>query len=183
MDPLSAVTPARPGPPRRRPRTGPVTAVLAALLMALAACAAPEPPPQPGETPAQPPAPVVTPGHPEADESGFAPGAAHKLVTAHKEMVAAAEPLAARAGLEILHKGGNALDAAIATEMVLTLVEPQSAGIGGGGFLLNFDGKSGEISAYEGREMAPAAAAIALRPASGRMPACAAWPRKRASIR
>lgn len=70
--------------------------------------------------------------------------------------VAAANPLATDAGYQILKAGGSALDAAIAVQMVLALVEPQSSGIGGGAFLMHFDGKS--IEAYDGRETAPAAA-------------------------
>jgi len=79
-------------------------------------------------------------------------------VTATHAMVVAAHPLAAQAGREALRKGGSAIDAAIAAQMVLNLVEPQSSGIGGGGFLLHYDGQSGEISAYDGRETAPQAA-------------------------
>ena len=70
--------------------------------------------------------------------------------------VAAANPLAADAGYQILKAGGSALDAAVAVQMVLTLVEPQSSGIGGGAFLMHFDGKV--VEAYDGREIAPAAA-------------------------
>ncbi|RYF04996.1 MAG: gamma-glutamyltransferase, partial [Oxalobacteraceae bacterium] len=60
---------------------------------------------------------------------------------ARKNMVAAANPLAVEAGYEMLKKGGTAIDAAIATQLVLTLVEPQSSGIGGGAFLVYYDGK------------------------------------------
>lgn len=77
--------------------------------------------------------------------------------TSGKFMISAANPLAAKAGFDILKKGGSAIDAAIATQMVLTLVEPQSSGIGGGAFLLYFDGKKKEVSSYDGREMAPSA--------------------------
>jgi len=80
-------------------------------------------------------------------------------VHAARQMVVAANLLAAQAGLNILRQGGNAVDAAIAVQMVLTLVEPQSSGIGGGGFLLYFDGKAQSLTAYDGRETAPAAAA------------------------
>jgi gamma-glutamyltranspeptidase/glutathione hydrolase len=71
-------------------------------------------------------------------------------------MVAAAHPLATQAGYDILKAGGSAIDAAIAVQMVLTLVEPQSSGIGGGAFLLHFDGA--KTSAWDGRETAPSAA-------------------------
>lgn len=70
--------------------------------------------------------------------------------------VAAANPLATDAGRQVLAAGGTALDAAIAVQMVLGLVEPQSSGIGGGAFLMYFDGRA--VSAYDGRETAPAAA-------------------------
>jgi len=76
--------------------------------------------------------------------------------TAENFAVAAANPLAADAGFQILKAGGSAVDAAIAVQLVLTLVEPQSSGIGGGAFLLTWDGN--EIEAYNGREMAPAGA-------------------------
>jgi gamma-glutamyltranspeptidase/glutathione hydrolase len=69
--------------------------------------------------------------------------------------IAAANPLATEAGYDILKRQGSAIDAAIAVQMVLGLVEPQSSGIGGGAFLLYFDGKS--IQAFDGRETAPAA--------------------------
>ncbi|MFN9726972.1 gamma-glutamyltransferase family protein [Acidovorax sp.] len=73
-----------------------------------------------------------------------------------KFAVAAANPLATDAGYQVLKAGGSALDAAIAVQMVLTLVEPQSSGIGGGAFLLHYDGKA--VEAFDGRETAPAAA-------------------------
>jgi gamma-glutamyltranspeptidase/glutathione hydrolase len=73
-------------------------------------------------------------------------------------MVAAANPHAARAGTEILRAGGSALDAAIAVQMVLNLVEPQSSGIGGGAFLLHWDAGAKRVSVFDGRETAPAAA-------------------------
>lgn len=76
--------------------------------------------------------------------------------TSRKFMVAAANPLATEAGYQMLKKGGSAVDAAIATQLVLTLVEPQSSGIGGGAFIMHFDGK--QVQAFDGRETAPAAA-------------------------
>ena len=72
-----------------------------------------------------------------------------------KFAVAAANPLATDAGYQILKAGGSAIDAAIAVQMVLTLVEPQSSGIGGGAFLLHSNGRA--IEAFDGRETAPAA--------------------------
>lgn len=76
--------------------------------------------------------------------------------TSNKFAVAAANPLATKAGYQVLKAGGSATDAAIAVQMVLTLVEPQNSGIGGGAFLLHFDGRV--VEAYDGRETAPAAA-------------------------
>lgn len=73
-------------------------------------------------------------------------------------MAVAANPHAVEAALEILREGGSAVDAAIAAELVLGLVEPQSSGIGGGGFLLFYDGQSERLTGYDGREWAPAAA-------------------------
>ena len=77
---------------------------------------------------------------------------------ARKHMVAASHPLAVSAGLDILRAGGSAVDAAIAVQMVLCLVEPQSSGIGGGAFLLHFDAATGKTTSWDGRETAPAAA-------------------------
>lgn len=91
---------------------------------------------------------VAVPGH----------GWAQDAERARQHMVAAANPLAAEAGRSILRAGGSATDAAIATALVLNLVEPQSAGIGGGAFLLHHDGASRAVHSYDGRESAPAAA-------------------------
>ncbi len=77
---------------------------------------------------------------------------------APQSMVAAAHPLAVEAGLEILRRGGTAVDAAIAVQMMLGVVEPHASGIGGGGFLLHYDGTSHTITVYDGRETAPAGA-------------------------
>ena len=74
-----------------------------------------------------------------------------------RQMIAAANPYAAQAGLDMLARGGSAVDAAIAAQMVLNLVEPQSSGIGGGGFMLSYDARDGSVIAYDGRETAPAA--------------------------
>ncbi|MGC2410662.1 MAG: gamma-glutamyltransferase [Methyloceanibacter sp.] len=80
------------------------------------------------------------------------------LVKAKKHMVVAANPLAAEAGLAILRKGGSAVDAAITTQMVLNVVEPQSSGIGGGAFILTWDAATKSLLNFDGRETAPAAA-------------------------
>ncbi len=100
------------------------------------------------------PAAAQTPAAPEAASGRQAKTA----VTAQRQMVAAAHPLAAQAGLDILRRGGSALDAAIAVQMMLNLVEPQSSGIGGGAFILYWDAKQHLLYAYDGRETAPAAA-------------------------
>lgn len=70
-------------------------------------------------------------------------------------MVAAANPMAVEAGLEVLRQGGSAVDAAIAVQAVLGLVEPQSSGIGGGAFLLHYSAATGDVVAFDGREVAP----------------------------
>lgn len=88
------------------------------------------------------------------------PAQAQTLVERH--MVAAAHPSAAEAGLAMLRQGGSAIDAAIAVQMVLTLVEPQASGIGGGSLILHWDSSTRRLAAYDGREAAPAAATGAL---------------------
>jgi gamma-glutamyltranspeptidase/glutathione hydrolase len=109
--------------------------VLGALL--LAACQAPGPKDQaaPAVTPAQSPAPAASKG-----------------------MVAAANPMAVEAGLRVLREGGSAVDAAVAVQAVLGLVEPQSSGLGGGAFMTYYDAASRSVTAYDGRETAPAGA-------------------------
>ena len=72
--------------------------------------------------------------------------------------VVAANPLAAEAGLEVLRRGGSAVDAAIAIQAMLSLVEPQSSGIGGGAFLNYYDDSTRQLTIYDGRETAPAGA-------------------------
>ncbi|MBY0338905.1 MAG: gamma-glutamyltransferase [Acetobacteraceae bacterium] len=75
-----------------------------------------------------------------------------------RQMVAAAHPLAAEAGMAMLRAGGAAVDAAVAVQAMLTLVEPQSSGIGGGAFALHWNGQDRRLTAWDGRETAPAAA-------------------------
>jgi len=77
---------------------------------------------------------------------------------AKRYMVAAANPLAVEAGLRMLERGGNAIDAMVAVQLALNLVEPSSSGLGGGAFLLYYDAKEKRIHALDGREVAPAAA-------------------------
>ena len=78
--------------------------------------------------------------------------------TGYREVVAAADPLAVDAGLAILRAGGNAMDAAVAVQMALNVVEPPESGIGGGAFLLYRDGATGQMKVFDGRETAPASA-------------------------
>ncbi|MXN78153.1 gamma-glutamyltransferase [Burkholderia sp. 4701] len=141
---------------RLRPRTWATLAAAAALVAFNAACTSPAPPAGTAAAPATASAAsgaVAPVAHAPELSSGWIdkPG-----WTAQRYMVAAANPLAAQAGYEMLKAGGTAIDAAIATQMVLALVEPQSSGIGGGAFMLYFDGKAAR--AYDGRETAPAAA-------------------------
>ena len=77
-------------------------------------------------------------------------------------MVAAANPLAVDAGVKMLERGGNAVDAMVATQLVLNLVEPSSSGLGGGAFFLYYDAKAKTTRAIDGREVAPAGATPAL---------------------
>ena len=90
-----------------------------------------------------------------------APTASHAVSSLRVKLtpgVAAANPIAVEAGLEVLRAGGGAADAAVAVQAALGLVEPQSSGLGGGAFLLYYDAQTGKISAFDGRETAPAGA-------------------------
>lgn len=147
-----------------------LTASALAILLALAGCGGSSVSIslQPPDTKPDPCAVVTTdgsvvvgsglPGDPAAPElaSGYRLG--KKAVYAQNYMVVSANPLASKAGCDILKMGGNAIDAAVAVQMVLGLVEPQSSGIGGGAFMLYYDASLKKVTAYDGRETAPAAA-------------------------
>ena len=81
---------------------------------------------------------------------------------AGEAFVIAANPLAAQAGLDVLKRGGSAVDAAIAVQAMLSLVEPQSSGLGGGAFMTYYDAASRQVSVYDGREVAPAQASATM---------------------
>ncbi|MDO9437444.1 gamma-glutamyltransferase family protein [Hydrogenophaga sp.] len=100
--------------------------------------------------------PITSPSSPVQQPEGASGLTVKPGWAFQRQAVAAASPLATEAGARILRAGGSAVDAAIAVQMVLTLVEPQSSGIGGGAFLLHHDGR--KVQAFDGRETAPAAA-------------------------
>src|SRR5438128_839999 len=81
-----------------------------------------------------------------------------QTVQAGEPFVIAANPLAAQAGLNVLKRGGSAVDAAVAVQAMLSLVEPQSSGIGGGAFMNFYEARTRKITIYDGREVAPAQA-------------------------
>ena len=86
------------------------------------------------------------------------PARSASAAQAEAPFVIAANPLAAQAGLNVLKRGGSAVDAAVAVQAMLSLVEPQSSGVGGGAFMTYYDAASREITVYDGREVAPAQA-------------------------
>ncbi|MBX3478523.1 MAG: gamma-glutamyltransferase family protein [Brevundimonas sp.] len=96
------------------------------------------------------------------------PAAVAQVQPARGPFVAAANPLAVEAGLKVLRQGGSAVDAAVAVQAVLGLVEPQSSGLGGGAFLMHYDAATGRVTSYDGRETAPAAATPELFYEDGR---------------
>ncbi len=126
-------------------RTGIYRSILLAGWLSLTAAAGPAFAQQAADVQAPEPAISLQP------ESG-------QPVTAKRHMVVAANPHAARAGLAILEKGGSAADALVAVQAMLGLVEPQSSGLGGGGFLVWYDAATGQLTTIDGRETAPAAA-------------------------
>ena len=124
-----------------------------ALASLLAACAS--------TSPTSPPPPAAPSGAPGSGTAVQQPESATGYTpkpgwATSKFAVAAANPLATEAGYQMLKAGGSAIDAAIAVQMVLTLVEPQSSGIGGGAFLLHSSGT--KVEAFDGRETAPSSA-------------------------
>jgi gamma-glutamyltranspeptidase len=105
--------------------------------------------------------------HAIASQAEMASGRSDKpVVQAEKFLAVTAHPQATAAAHQTLKQGGSAVDAAIAAQMVLTLVEPQSSGIGGGGFMLHYSARKSRLQAYDGRETAPASALP--QPVSGR---------------
>jgi gamma-glutamyltranspeptidase / glutathione hydrolase len=119
--------------------------------------------PTPGAATAQPTQRTTAPAHETQPAAAARPPAVLSWFHRHRHRgqrawVAAANPMAVDAGLEILAKGGKAVDAAVAVQAMLGLVEPQSSGVGGGAFLMYYDAHTGKVSALDGREKAPAGA-------------------------
>lgn len=97
-------------------------------------------------------------GDPAAPEGASGYRLGNTVKYADKYMVVANTPLAVKAGCDVLKAGGSAVDAAVAVQAVLGLVEPQSSTIAGSGFMMYYDAKTKQVTAYDGRETAPAAA-------------------------
>ena len=151
-----------------------VTAPLAGVMLILAGCAAEEsaPPAAAGpceivangtpvsKAPPEPPPGAVTTSRNISTNPEVATGYRKDMtaVRTASYAVVTANPLATQAACEVLRDGGTAADALVAAQAVLGLVEPQASGIGGGGFLLYYDAAGGAVQAYDGREVAPAAA-------------------------
>jgi gamma-glutamyltranspeptidase/glutathione hydrolase len=140
-----------------------ITAWLGCPLLLAAGCAghAPHAPSAPG------PCEIVTNGTPAPKASATSASGPEVATGYRRDMtavrtahyaVATANPLATQAACQVLRDGGSAADALVTAQTVLGLVEPQSSGIGGGGFLIYYDAASGSLQTYDGREVAPAAA-------------------------
>jgi gamma-glutamyltranspeptidase / glutathione hydrolase len=100
--------------------------------------------------------------NPEITRHNAVPLENRASVKGKRYMITAANPLATQVGADILARGGNAVDAAIATQLALNVVEPQSSGIGGGGFMLYYDAATKKLHIYDGRETAPMEASSTL---------------------
>jgi gamma-glutamyltranspeptidase/glutathione hydrolase len=149
-----------------------VTVILASAVLVVAGCAAEESPSStaagpcsvvPNGTPAPKtpaPATAATTSQNISTNPEVATGYRKDMTAVRTSTyaVATANPLATQEACLVLNKGGTAADALVTAQAVLGLVEPQSSGIGGGGFLLYYDASSGSVQAYDGREIAPAAA-------------------------
>jgi len=147
----SAPVPAAPEPAAPAPAAAaPAAPASAPPAPAAAVPAAPTSAPQTAKGEAQPPATAT----PTAASSWFRRHRHRGL----QPWVAAANPLAVDAGIEILKQGGKAVDAAVAVQAMLGLVEPQSSGVAGGAFLMYYDAHTGKVTAFDGREKAPAGA-------------------------
>ncbi|TRW83377.1 gamma-glutamyltransferase family protein [Mycolicibacterium sp. 018/SC-01/001] len=139
-------------------------ALCTVVVLVCAGCTADTPPP------AQPTGPcaIVTNGTPESKQQGRDDESAPETATGYRTgmtpvrtghyAVATANPLATQAACEVLRDGGTAADALVTAQAVLGLVEPQSSGLGGGGFLVYYDAAAKSVQAFDGREIAPAAA-------------------------
>ena len=158
----------------RIPSLRKVTAPLAGVVLVLAGCAAEESPPPAAagpceivangtpvsKAPPEPPPGAVTTSRNIATNPEVATGYRDDMTAVRTSTyaVVTANPLATQAACEVLRGGGTAADALVTAQAMLGLVEPQSSGIGGGGFLLYYDAAAGSVQAYDGREIAPAAA-------------------------
>jgi gamma-glutamyltranspeptidase/glutathione hydrolase len=134
------------------------------LVAVLTACAPPSPPASPGPMAAPgaaaapaPPAPPAAPAGPQAVAATLAPDVGHRLVAEHA-VVTSANPLASEAGLEVLRKGGNAVDAAVATAFAIGVVEPQMSGLGAGGGMLIWRQADSRVDYLDFYSSQPAAA-------------------------
>ena len=103
-----------------------------------------------------------------AEQTAAESVAATAQTPARGPFVSAANPLAVDAGMKVLARGGSAVDAAVAIQAVLGLVEPQSSGLGGGAFMMVYDAETAALTVYDGRETAPASATPELFYENGR---------------